>query len=163
MALGRGAADPLPRAAQPRSAAGAGARGLRRPGDQAPGAGARRRPRDRVPDRRLRRPQGHRRPLAAALLSRTARWPASAAFPAGARLPPIADGVARAGCRRRGDGSVARELTEVGVVGLGTMGAGIAEVLARAGLSVTAVDVDEAAVARGRAHVEQSTDRKSVV
>jgi 3-hydroxybutyryl-CoA dehydrogenase len=39
------------------------------------------------------------------------------------------------------------------------MGAGIAEVLARAGLSVTAVDVDEAAVARGRGHVEQSTER----
>ncbi|SNS04660.1 3-hydroxybutyryl-CoA dehydrogenase [Geodermatophilus pulveris] len=54
---------------------------------------------------------------------------------------------------------MARELTEVGVVGLGTMGAGIAEVLARAGLSVTAVDVDEAAVARGRGHVEQSTGK----
>ncbi len=54
---------------------------------------------------------------------------------------------------------MARELTEVGVVGLGTMGAGIVEVLARAGLSVTAVDVDEAAVARGRGHVEQSTGR----
>ncbi|MGY1812003.1 3-hydroxyacyl-CoA dehydrogenase family protein [Blastococcus sp. SYSU D00820] len=54
---------------------------------------------------------------------------------------------------------MARELTEVGVVGLGTMGAGIAEVLARAGLSVTAVDLDEEAVARGRAHVEQSTER----
>jgi 3-hydroxybutyryl-CoA dehydrogenase len=54
---------------------------------------------------------------------------------------------------------VARELTEVGVVGLGTMGAGIAEVLARAGLSVTAVDVDEVAVARGREHLEHSTGR----
>ena len=54
---------------------------------------------------------------------------------------------------------MARELTEVGVVGLGTMGAGIAEVLARAGLSVTAVDVDEAAVARGREHLEHSTGR----
>ncbi|MPQ99952.1 3-hydroxyacyl-CoA dehydrogenase family protein [Modestobacter sp. I12A-02628] len=54
---------------------------------------------------------------------------------------------------------MARELTEVGVVGLGTMGAGIVEVLARAGLSVTAVDVDDDAVARGRAHVEQSTER----
>src|SRR3712207_595562 len=39
------------------------------------------------------------------------------------------------------------------------MGAGIAEVLARAGLSVTAVDVDEAAVARGREHLEHSTGR----
>ena len=54
---------------------------------------------------------------------------------------------------------MARELTEVGVVGMGTMGAGIAEVLARAGLSVTAVDVDDAAVARGREHLEHSTGR----
>jgi 3-hydroxybutyryl-CoA dehydrogenase len=54
---------------------------------------------------------------------------------------------------------VARELNEVGVVGLGTMGAGIAEVLARAGLSVTAVEVTDDALARGRGHVEQSTDR----
>jgi 3-hydroxybutyryl-CoA dehydrogenase len=54
---------------------------------------------------------------------------------------------------------VARELNEVGVVGLGTMGAGIAEVLARAGLSVTAVDVDDAAVARGREHLAHSTGR----
>src|SRR5689334_11400823 len=35
---------------------------------------------------------------------------------------------------RGGEGSVARELNEVGVVGLGTMGAGIVEVLSRAGL-----------------------------
>ncbi|CCH89910.1 3-hydroxyacyl-CoA dehydrogenase [Modestobacter italicus] len=44
-------------------------------------------------------------------------------------------------------------------MGLGTMGAGIAEVLARAGLSVTAVDVGADAVERGRGHVEQSTAR----
>jgi 3-hydroxybutyryl-CoA dehydrogenase len=54
---------------------------------------------------------------------------------------------------------VARELSEVGVVGLGTMGAGITEVLARAGLSVTAVEVTDAAVQRGREHVEHSTER----
>ena len=54
---------------------------------------------------------------------------------------------------------MARELNEVGVVGLGTMGAGIAEVLARAGLSVTAVEISDEALARGRGHVEQSTDR----
>jgi 3-hydroxybutyryl-CoA dehydrogenase len=54
---------------------------------------------------------------------------------------------------------VARELSEVGVVGLGTMGAGIAEVLARAGLSVTAVDVSDDAVERGRGHVETSTGK----
>ncbi|MBW8767446.1 MAG: 3-hydroxyacyl-CoA dehydrogenase family protein [Geodermatophilales bacterium] len=54
---------------------------------------------------------------------------------------------------------MARELNEVGVVGLGTMGAGITEVLARAGLSVTAVEVSEEALARGRGHLEQSTER----
>jgi len=54
---------------------------------------------------------------------------------------------------------VARELNEVGVVGLGTMGAGIVEVLSRAGLSVTAVAIDDQALAHGRALVEQSTER----
>ncbi|QNG35857.1 3-hydroxyacyl-CoA dehydrogenase family protein [Geodermatophilaceae bacterium NBWT11] len=54
---------------------------------------------------------------------------------------------------------MARELSEVGVVGLGTMGAGIVEVLARAGLQVTAVEIDDAALERGRAHVQQSTDK----
>jgi 3-hydroxybutyryl-CoA dehydrogenase len=54
---------------------------------------------------------------------------------------------------------VARELTEVGVVGLGTMGAGIAEVFARAGLSVTAVEVTQPALQGGREHVERSTGK----
>ncbi|MCU1683279.1 MAG: 3-hydroxybutyryl-CoA dehydrogenase [Amycolatopsis sp.] len=54
---------------------------------------------------------------------------------------------------------MAREFASVGVVGLGTMGAGIAEVLARSGLSVVAVEVDDAAVTRGRGHVEHSTER----
>src|SRR5215218_7726889 len=39
------------------------------------------------------------------------------------------------------------------------MGAGIAEVFARAGLSVVAVEVTDEALARGRGHVEHSTDR----
>src|SRR5690242_19343995 len=50
-----------------------------------------------------------------------------------------------------------RELTSVGVVRLGTMGAGIAEVAARTGLSVVGVEVDEAGVARGREALEHST------
>ena len=54
---------------------------------------------------------------------------------------------------------MARELSEVGVVGLGIMGAGIVEVMARAGLSVTAVEVGVEALERGRAHVERSTER----
>jgi 3-hydroxybutyryl-CoA dehydrogenase len=54
---------------------------------------------------------------------------------------------------------MAREFHKVGVIGLGTMGAGIAEVFARTGLAVTAVEVDESALARGRGHVEDSTGR----
>ncbi len=54
---------------------------------------------------------------------------------------------------------MAREFTRVGVVGLGTMGAGIAEVFARTGLPVVAVEVNEQSVARGRGHLESSTAR----
>ncbi|MBW8483871.1 3-hydroxyacyl-CoA dehydrogenase [Actinomadura parmotrematis] len=49
--------------------------------------------------------------------------------------------------------------SKVGVVGLGTMGAGIAEVLARGGLPVVGVEIDEAALERGRGHLEKSTGR----
>ncbi|MFB9928173.1 3-hydroxyacyl-CoA dehydrogenase family protein [Amycolatopsis halotolerans] len=54
---------------------------------------------------------------------------------------------------------MAREISTVGVVGLGTMGAGIAEVLARSGLDVVAVELDEAAVERGLGHLRHSTER----
>ncbi|MCH8612376.1 3-hydroxyacyl-CoA dehydrogenase family protein [Arsenicicoccus dermatophilus] len=52
-----------------------------------------------------------------------------------------------------------RTVDSIGVVGLGTMGAGIVEVCAKHGLQVVAVDMDEAAVTRGRGHVERSTGR----
>ena len=52
-----------------------------------------------------------------------------------------------------------REFTSVGVIGLGTMGAGIAEVFARNGYSVIGVEVSDAAVQRGREHLEHSTGR----
>ncbi|MGH3343303.1 MAG: 3-hydroxyacyl-CoA dehydrogenase family protein, partial [Carbonactinosporaceae bacterium] len=52
-----------------------------------------------------------------------------------------------------------RTSARIGVVGLGTMGAGIAEVLARAGLHVVGVEVAEDALARGRGHVDRSTRR----
>jgi 3-hydroxybutyryl-CoA dehydrogenase len=48
---------------------------------------------------------------------------------------------------------------KVGVVGLGTMGAGIAEVLARGGRNVVGIEVDDDALARGRGHLESSTGR----
>ncbi|WP_410654222.1 3-hydroxyacyl-CoA dehydrogenase family protein [Amycolatopsis sp. lyj-112] len=54
---------------------------------------------------------------------------------------------------------MAREISSVGVIGLGTMGAGIAEVLARSGVSVIAVEIDDEGVARGRGHLEHSTER----
>ncbi|HEV7449998.1 MAG TPA: 3-hydroxybutyryl-CoA dehydrogenase [Pseudonocardiaceae bacterium] len=54
---------------------------------------------------------------------------------------------------------MAPEITTVGVVGIGTMGAGIAEVLARTGLDVVAVEVDEHGVTRGWGHLEHSTGR----
>ncbi|WP_061784016.1 3-hydroxyacyl-CoA dehydrogenase family protein, partial [Thermobifida fusca] len=48
------------------------------------------------------------------------------------------------------------EINKVGVVGLGTMGAGIVEVFARAGFTVTGVEIDDAALERGRTHLEKS-------
>ncbi|MFD0786757.1 3-hydroxyacyl-CoA dehydrogenase family protein, partial [Micromonospora azadirachtae] len=54
---------------------------------------------------------------------------------------------------------MAREFTSVGVVGLGTMGAGIVEVLARNGIDVVAVEISAAALERGQATLTRSTDR----
>jgi 3-hydroxybutyryl-CoA dehydrogenase len=52
-----------------------------------------------------------------------------------------------------------RDFTTIGVVGLGTMGAGIAEVFARNAFSVIGVEVTDEAVERGRQHLEHSTGR----
>lgn len=54
---------------------------------------------------------------------------------------------------------MAREFTTVGVIGLGTMGAGIAEVFARNGIDVVAVEVDEVALERGKGVLAKSTAR----
>ncbi len=51
------------------------------------------------------------------------------------------------------------QISKVGVVGLGTMGAGIAEVLARAGVEVIGVEVSEEALAKGRGRLEKSMGR----
>ena len=50
-------------------------------------------------------------------------------------------------------------LQTIGVIGAGTMGSGIAQACAVVGLSITMIDVDEAAVARGRNAVSSSLDR----
>ncbi len=54
---------------------------------------------------------------------------------------------------------MARDFKTIGVVGLGTMGAGITEVFARNGFSVVGVELDEDGVKRGRQHLEHSTAR----
>jgi 3-hydroxybutyryl-CoA dehydrogenase len=54
---------------------------------------------------------------------------------------------------------VRRDVATVGVVGLGTMGAGIAEIFARAGLTVLAVEADAPALERGRSTLTGSVDR----
>jgi 3-hydroxybutyryl-CoA dehydrogenase len=54
---------------------------------------------------------------------------------------------------------MARAFHRVGVVGIGTMGAGIAEVLARAGLDVVGIEADSVGVKRGRERLEHSTER----
>ncbi|MFE9189329.1 3-hydroxyacyl-CoA dehydrogenase family protein [Micromonospora sp. NPDC007208] len=54
---------------------------------------------------------------------------------------------------------MAREFSTVGVVGLGTMGAGIVEVFARNGIDVVAVEISVPALERGRATLKGSTDR----
>ncbi|MGC2036728.1 3-hydroxyacyl-CoA dehydrogenase NAD-binding domain-containing protein [Paraburkholderia caledonica] len=51
-----------------------------------------------------------------------------------------------------------RALNAIGVVGGGTMGAGIAVAVLDAGLPVTMIERDEASLARGRAHIEKVYD-----
>jgi 3-hydroxybutyryl-CoA dehydrogenase len=51
------------------------------------------------------------------------------------------------------------EIASIGVVGLGTMGAGIAQVCARHGYRVVAVEPEGDALERGRAAIEHSTER----
>jgi 3-hydroxybutyryl-CoA dehydrogenase len=55
--------------------------------------------------------------------------------------------------------STGRDFSSIGVIGLGTMGAGIAEVFARNGYRVVGVEVTDESLERGRQHVQHSTDR----
>jgi 3-hydroxybutyryl-CoA dehydrogenase len=52
-----------------------------------------------------------------------------------------------------------RDFRSIGVVGLGTMGAGIAEIFARNGYSVVGVEHNDESLERGRQHIQHSTDR----
>jgi 3-hydroxybutyryl-CoA dehydrogenase len=76
-----------------------------------------------------------------------------------ARAGASVGGYATTDEQRRRTTFMSREFQQVGVIGLGTMGAGIAEVLSRSGVEVRAIEVDEAALERGRTHLEHSTAR----
>ena len=52
-----------------------------------------------------------------------------------------------------------RDFSKIGVIGLGTMGAGIAEIFARNGHLVVGVEQSDETLARGRQHLENSTGR----
>ena len=51
------------------------------------------------------------------------------------------------------------EVDKVGVIGCGIMGSGIVEVCAKAGMQVTFVEVDDAAVEKGRARIDKSVGK----
>ena len=50
-------------------------------------------------------------------------------------------------------------ISTVGVIGLGTMGAGITEVIARTGYPIVAIEATDEALAHGRSMIEGSTAR----
>ena len=52
-----------------------------------------------------------------------------------------------------------RDFRSIGVIGLGTMGAGIAEIFARNGFQVVGVELNDDSLERGRQHIQHSTDR----
>ena len=52
-------------------------------------------------------------------------------------------------------------IESIGIIGAGTMGNGIAQVCAAAGLKVTMADISDAAVARGLSVVANSLERLS--
>jgi 3-hydroxybutyryl-CoA dehydrogenase len=54
---------------------------------------------------------------------------------------------------------MSESIERVGVVGAGLMGAGIAEVSAKAGVDVTVCDINDAAVAAGRSRIETSLEK----
>jgi 3-hydroxybutyryl-CoA dehydrogenase len=57
------------------------------------------------------------------------------------------------------EGMEPNEVRSVAVIGCGIMGSGITEVVARSGIDVTVVEVDEAALGRGRKRIERSAGK----
>ena len=138
----------------------AGARARRRAASSATGSGLRPvRPAVRLEaegrSRPLLRPRRRRRhPRAGAAPTRWRRLVRRARLTPGRERTHSPARTARGRMRR-----MARDFKTIGVVGLGTMGAGIAEVFARHGYDVVGVEVDDDGVERGRQHLEHSTGR----
>lgn len=57
-----------------------------------------------------------------------------------------------------GKGDVPRDIKSIGIIGSGTMGGGIAMAFANAGIAVTLIDVDQAALDRGLGTVRKNYD-----
>jgi len=79
--------------------------------------------------------------------------------PYGGALQPGRAGQPERDQKRRNGTLAAMEIREVAVVGLGTMGAGIAEVFARAGMGVVAIEADPRAMAHGLGVLDASLSR----
>src|SRR5262249_60480282 len=63
-------------------------------------------------------------------------------------------------CPERFERSVSVEINRVAVIGLGTMGAGIAQVLLEGGVEVVGRDVEDAFVQRGRGRTEAGLGKR---
>src|SRR5690606_14526402 len=89
-----------------------------------------------------------------------ASWPSAQCAHSGA-APSTRQNSGTSQCRvsRARDGRDMSDITRVGVVGCGLMGSGIAEVCARAGLDVLVREIDDDALAAGRARLEKSLKR----
>ena len=76
-------------------------------------------------------------------------------------MAPLAPGLqqARAVAIGATDGKGSAMVEKIGIIGAGTMGNGIAQICAAAGLPVTMVDISDAAVERGLAAVGSSLER----
>ena len=85
--------------------------------------------------------------------------PAAGPAPAAPVAAPAVTPPSAAARPAEGSPAAGRALSVVAVIGLGTMGTGIAEVLARAGHEVVGVDTDPAAARRAVAALERSTGR----
>src|SRR4051794_29848236 len=110
-------------------------------------------------------PASRRRPPTAPFAARTATRPTSrsttcSARRSAARCSTAAPAASRLSSSRRSE-VTAESTAIVGVIGVGTMGAGIAQVALEAGHEGVIHDVDEVAIARGRDRIRDGLARRA--